>query len=858
MFIERLLPSDGAEGMSAPFPIMTTHMINIAEGHMVLNMSTFLPNLCSMNKHEQNAHDHTVYWQSHYNRKYPGDQPSTGSKILVSSILGTQLISCLPRRKRYTPPLSLLAEYPLDTELFMNPGIALLSAVLLYPTAVGGDEAGGLKNPDPVDTHLTRSSPAPIGKPGLTATYRHESSGTIRGSVVQTLTLALGPLEGKRGRQFQWLHLHAEKANGERFSVWILTDGYPPADVTAAHGTTARYIFQEGTSQALEFRDQFSGEAVLPPLGGWSHLWPSTLNHQSPDSLFVEKTHYLGNAYRLERIEESKTTSPPKNIRIIELLPDVLIGIPHNTRQKDETRRYDDSDYDLIRLTKNDFEEMIEAGMNCLRVDKEQAGWISRRNVFYWGIGGNQVNYPECLYRSNYLGPVLFFDEPAVCTRDHIIRPRLMKEQEFRKIITPQIVLEEFRKYFHEAKYQGAPTALLRGLAARPDVDIGEMAFFQQNLYTWETMVSSALYQLGEGNSRPPSAMVFEPPGRLGTRRTLPEMNMAYLCQIPVDDPKNFISIIYGFLRGAARLTDKEWGTSIYGQVDRADAPWYLTHAYDLGAQHFFFWDSARLACVPYSECLALTKHLRAHAESHPHRDLQKLKRAAEVAILLPPGYNLGHVYMGRGNLWGLGELNLERVNREGVTYRTVMGNFFTEIERCIRRGVAYDLLWDLEEHPPADYREIIRVKENGKVEVIVNGKITLHDGPRIPARPGGDPPQLTVELSTATGKAPLTITARAVLVEGSSPVYYTLGANSTGIYRNVKVLWELYGPGQEDYRFVLSEHREPRILEDGTRTNVEVQFTIRQPGRYRLRAATVDLAGRSTVVWKNIFVENG
>ena len=57
---------------------------------------------------------------------------------------------------------------------------------------------------------------------------------------------------------------------------------------------------------------------------------------------------------------------------------------------------------------------------------------------------------------------------------------------------------------------------------------------------------------------------------------------MTYGCQIPVDDPKNFADIIYGFLRGAARLTGKQWGTSFYGAVDRADAPWFLALAYDL------------------------------------------------------------------------------------------------------------------------------------------------------------------------------------------------------------------------------------------------------------------------------------
>ena len=739
----------------------------------------------------------------------------------------------------------------------MKPKIVLMLAVLLYPVGVNGSEFEESKSKYLTKAQFSASGQKPIGKPGLTATYRHESDGSIPGSVVRTFTLVLGPIEEKNSTHFQWLHLQATKSNGGQFNVWLLTDRYPPADLTAARETTARYILQEANNKPLEFRHQFSGKAVLPSLGGGKHLFPRAIDSVSSKDLFAKQIKYLGNTYLLEKLEDSKKMTQPVDIKILELLPDVLIGVPHNTKQKDETRRYDDSDYELIRLTQNDYDEMIEAGMNCLRVDKEQAGWIDCRNVFYWGIGGDQVNYPECLYRSNYLGPVLFLDEPAVCTRDHVVRPRLRKEQEFRESITPQIVLDEFHKYFHKAKYQGNPTALLRGLSARPDVDLGDMEFLQQNLYTWETMVSSALYQLGEGNSAPPYAMVFEPPGRIGTLRTLPEMDMAYLCQIPVENPNNLTGIIYGFLRGAARLTNKEWGTSIYGQVDRADAFWFMTHAYDLGAQLFFFWDSARLACVPYNECLALSRNLRAHAESHPGRHLKKLKHSAEVAILLPAGYNLGHVYMGKGNLWGLGELNLERVNAEGVKYRTVMSNFFTEIERCIRMGIAYDLFWDMKGYDFSEYREVIRIGEDGKVMVEVDGKKNLHNEPRIPDRPEGIPPRLAIELSNETGKAPLEVIARAVLIEGSAPIYYTLGANREGIYKNVKVFWELYGPKNEDYRHLHDWSREPRICDEGTRTNVDIKFKISRPGKYRIRAATVDLAGRTAVVRKNITVEN-
>ncbi|MEA3461591.1 MAG: hypothetical protein U9R49_06910, partial [Bacteroidota bacterium] len=173
--------------------------------------------------------------------------------------------------------------------------------------------------------------------------------------------------------------------------------------------------------------------------------------------------------------------------------------------------------------------------------------------------------------------------------------------------------------------------------------------------------------------------------------------NMVFDCQIPAEAPGNFTGIIYGFLRGAARVTGKEWGMSVYGQMLRSDAFWYMTRAYDLGATRFFFWDTHRLAAVPYSEYLALTRNLRNHEESFPNRKLDKLKYAAEVAILIPEFYNLGHVSMGVGNISALPALNMERTNSYGVKYRDVMSNFLVEIERCIRLGIGYDLFWDLE-----------------------------------------------------------------------------------------------------------------------------------------------------------------
>jgi hypothetical protein len=552
---------------------------------------------------------------------------------------------------------------------------------------------------------------------------------------------------------------------------------------------------------------------------------------------------------------QSVIPSLPGEPDVVRLNPEVVIGVPHNTRLKDDTRRWDDSDYEYIKLTKEDYTEMIEAGINCFRTDTVQVKWIETEDVYYWGIGGVDVPYPECLYKSNYIGPVLFLDEPMVGTRDHVIRPKLREDPDLAKTLTPQQVFEEFKKVFHEKKYEGGPTRLLKGLDGRDDVDIGDMWFLQEHIFTWETMVSSAIYQLSEGDGAPPHAMVFEPPGRVGTRRILPELNMVFDCQIPADEPANFTGIIYGFLRGAARVTGKDWGMSVYGQMLRSDAFWYMTHAYDQGASLFFFWDTHRLAAVPYKEYLALTRNLRLHAESFPDRNMEKLKFAAEVAILLPEFYNLGHVSMGIGNISALPALNMERTNSQGVKYRDVMSNFLVEIERCIRLGIGYDLFWNLENLKLSGYREIVNIREDGKVEIIKNGKSRLLDAARVPERPDGDPPRLTVEVINESKKPPFEFTARANVTKVSAPVYYTLGADKNGIYNNQYVLWELFGPEEEDHSKLWAERWDVSVSEVNNAAEVAIKLVIDEPGSYRLRAATADLAGRSTVVWKDIVV---
>lgn len=181
------------------------------------------------------------------------------------------------------------------------------------------------------------------------------------------------------------------------------------------------------------------------------------------------------------------------------------------------------------------------------------------------------------------------------------------------------------------------------------------------------------------------------------------------------------------------------------------------------------------------------------------------------------------------------------------------MSNFYTEIERCIRMGVRYDLFWNLVDLESEGYREIITIREDGRVEILSNGKRSILDSARIPERPEGVAPQLAVELKPEPGLSPGTCRARATVTEGDAPVYYTQGANKEGVYLNSYVLWELYGPGEEDYTDFWNDRWDVSVTEENNTAIVEFEFNIEEPGSYRLRASTSDTEGRSSVVWKEI-----
>lgn len=221
------------------------------------------------------------------------------------------------------------------------------ASALLKPAGVGASAMMQALEPtsEGQPTSSIAISQDAIGQPGQSAVYRHESSTTLGSSMVSTFTLALGDIEKSPTGDHQWICLSATKANGEQFRGFLLSAGYPPLTLKVARSRTRRYLLQEGSSSAREYRNALTGKAVLPSLGGWEYLMPRPVaGMHAPTEAFPVEVRYLGHRYARESLSQGAPLLPPSDAKVMMLRTDVLIGQVTNRRQRDETRRYDGSD----------------------------------------------------------------------------------------------------------------------------------------------------------------------------------------------------------------------------------------------------------------------------------------------------------------------------------------------------------------------------------------------------------------------------------------------------------------------------------------------------------------------------------
>ena len=685
------------------------------------------------------------------------------------------------------------------------------------------------------------------GRPGDVGIYRYPAGDSVPSSLVTRLELRWGPKHSNA----QWSRLDAYKADGRRFRVWLLARHSSAESAGQEVSPIKRYLFQEGGEKPVEYQNQFTGDAVLPSHGFWSHQLPKAPDTAQSGFVFPPKVSFLGHAFDLESVGiEAPFQIPPA--KLLRLPCDLEIGAKRDRRDRREARRFDGEAVELIRYEPADYPERISHGQTTFNVPADQVRFVRRESVFYCGDDPLSMRYPECLFRSNYLGPSLdFLDEPAART-SFALQAALKEGRLPASEWTISRVLERFQAEFEKAKCASGTLQLQKLLASRPDVSLGRMKGALWDVWSWETLISSGAYQLCATGKGSPAAIVYE--GREAANRDLPLFNSSTGAQFSTTDAQAWLDMVYGMLRGAARLSGKRWGISIYGQFERAEAYRALCYGYERGASFFLFWMGTGEHHVPYEEQLAWSRFIREYARQHPNRDVSRLRKTAEVLILFPAGYTL----LSKEPMWWLPPLHYEKKNKHGLKYREVLARVAAEMERCYRAGVCYDLAWDLEgfwgsgnndiKSPELKgYREVVRVCEDGRVIVQKGSREKVFYEPRWPRRPKGKAPGLKISLSKEEGKAPMTLVAQAEVTEHQSPVHFTPAHDEKGVWRNTKVIWQLYGPGPDDFAHLSERHDAKTGL---------LPLELDQAGVYRLRASVVDRAGRSTVRWKRITVK--
>jgi len=175
--------------------------------------------------------------------------------------------------------------------------------------------------------------------------------------------------------------------------------------------------------------------------------------------------------------------------------------------------------------------------------------------------------------------------------------------------------------------------------------------------------------------------------------------------------PSTMFKFYFAFLRGSARVFDKDWGTSIYGQADPDVSLEAITTAYDWGARYIFFWTSDRDHHLPFEEQLKLSRELRDYIASHPRSSRAELRERAATAIVLPYGFTFSVSDWDKSrvaDLWHRSQFDLVKGETgTGVPYYSILRCAAEKMEELIRKDEAFDIVVDIPELSRAGYRDL-------------------------------------------------------------------------------------------------------------------------------------------------------
>jgi len=420
--------------------------------------------------------------------------------------------------------------------------------------------------------------------------------------------------------------------------------------------------------------DGHTGGALTPLFGFVEELLPRAEIGAS-DGLF-ERGSYLGHPLVRREMLPPVEIRPPDGIVPLVFRTDLIVGTSRNFRDDGKGRKSRKDNYNFVPFAKDNYDEMIAAGINYFTAKGEQVNWICRRPVFYDGYSP-EIAFPEELYRPNFLGLRMFIDEPAC---------RLAGKYPLGASLQTAVdmIHEHIAEKLNDASY--------RTLLKSKGIDTGMLSLIEPEIPIWETYIGTSYYQL-EAN---PVAIVQECRWRIDPNADseqilmLQRINEEFDVDIPVT-AENLFMWFYSQMRGPARAFGSRWGMSIYGQAEPHLRLPSMKLAYDMGAEFIWLWTSDHDHHMLYTEQLSLARQISEYAQSQPRRDLDALRRAADAVVVLPYGYTLPTVW--QMFTWGTHIYPLDRKNEHGITYKQVLIPAVAEIARCLKAGTSYDVV---------------------------------------------------------------------------------------------------------------------------------------------------------------------
>lgn len=517
-----------------------------------------------------------------------------------------------------------------------------------------------------------------------------------------SLDLVLGPEDQVDDVTGRWWQLEARKEAEQSatplFQLRCFSPGVPPVGAPQPTGFLRYVLHLPATGERLDYRNRHTDRALLP---SWTDFSDWFVPHATAASRcrdgIPETCTFLGHVLTLHGTGRTDWEEWPEP-ELLRLDPELLVGTSRNFKDREGHRlpqKPERRNYDYVRFEEADYPVMIEAGINLFRVDGEQERWVRDEPVFYVrpAAGESPLHYPADLYRPNYLGPVMYMDEPSILmVGDTNIHNTLRYFSDAAALIK----LRTRNTYFSDGSY-GA-YSLERQLREHKE-NLGAMRLMQWDYPSWETLHDTAFYQMKGGGAGIVHEGRYQPGDFDKAVRRFTEEDRKHTGE-------ELLAWHYAFLRGGARAFGKDWGTAIYGQCDTNLAPLAVTRAYDMGARYVWFWTSDHDHHVPWPEQLSLARALQDHARNHPRPSIRKNPVAVDTAIAIPNGS-----FISLENLWWVRELDRDGKNEASQHYRRLVRRVIEEAHKCFEEGRSFDITVD-EGRPIEGYRRVVRVND--------------------------------------------------------------------------------------------------------------------------------------------------